>query len=93
MESGTYTVAVSDNTGCSYIQEVTIIAENKFTISTEVVSTSCNQNNGQVTIFSTTGGTMPLDYSVDGIYNVIDTNLSAVTFNSLSAGTYTLTVK
>lgn len=92
LESGTYTVAVSDNTGCSYIQEVTIIAENKFTISTDVVSTSCNQNNGLVTIFSTTGGTMPLDYSVDGIYNVIDTNLSAVTFNSLSAGTHTVSV-
>jgi hypothetical protein len=53
--SGTYTVAVSDNSGCSYIQEITIITENKFTISTDVVSTSCNQNNGQVTIYSTTG--------------------------------------
>jgi uncharacterized protein (DUF2141 family) len=90
--SGTYTVAVSDNSGCSYIQEITIITENKFTISTDVVSTSCNQNNGQVTIYSTTGGTMPLDYSVDGIFNVIDTNLSAVTFNNLSAGTHTVSV-
>jgi uncharacterized protein (DUF2141 family) len=92
LESGTYTVAVSDNSGCSYIQEITIITENKFTISTDVVSTSCNQNNGQVTIYSTTGGTMPLDYSVDGIFNVIDTNLSAVTFNNLSAGTHTVSV-
>jgi hypothetical protein len=90
--SGTYTVAVSDNSGCSYIQEITIITENKFTISTDVVSTSCNQNNGQVTIYSTTGGTMPLDYSVDGIFNIIDTNLSAVTFNNLSAGTHTVSV-
>jgi hypothetical protein len=90
--TGDYTVAVSDATGCSFIQEVSIITENKFTISTDVVSTSCNQNNGQVTIYSTTGGTMPLDYSVDGIFNVIDTNLSAVTFNNLSAGTHTVTV-
>jgi uncharacterized protein (DUF2141 family) len=92
LSTGTYTVAVSDAGGCSSIQEVTIVAENKFTISTEVVSTSCNQNNGQVTIFSTTGGTMPMDYSVDGIFNIIDTNLSAVTFNNLSAGTHTVTV-
>jgi uncharacterized protein (DUF2141 family) len=92
LESGTYTVAVSDNSGCSYVQEITIMAENKFTISTDVVSTSCNQNNGQVTIYSTTGGTMPLDYSVDGIFNVIDTNLSAVTFNNLSAGEHTVSV-
>lgn len=90
--SGDYTIAVSDNTGCSYIQEVTILAENKFTISTDVVSTSCNQNNGQVTVYTTTGGTMPLDYSVDGIFNVIDTNLSAVTFNNLAAGTHIVTV-
>jgi uncharacterized protein (DUF2141 family) len=90
--TGTYTVAVADDTGCALTQEVTIIAENKFTISTDVVSTSCNQNNGQVTIYSTTGGTMPLDYSVDGIFNLIDTNLSAVTFNNLSAGTHTVTV-
>lgn len=92
LETGTYTVAVSDNTGCSYIQEVTIITDNKFTISTNVTSTSCNQNNGQVTIYSTPGGTMPLDYSVDGIFNVFDTNLSAVTFNNLSAGTHIVSV-
>lgn len=90
--TGDYTVAVSDATGCSFIQEVIIFTENKFTISTDVASTSCNQNNGQVTIYSTTGGTMPLDYSVDGIFNVIDTNLSAVTFNNLPAGTHTVTV-
>jgi len=92
LSTGTYTVAVSDSTGCSYMQEVTIIAENKFTISTDVTSTSCNQNNGLITIYSTTGGTMPLDYSVDGLFNVLDTNLSAVTFNNLSAGPHTVTV-
>jgi hypothetical protein len=92
LSSGTYTVAVSDSTGCSNIQEITIIAENKYTISTEVTSTSCNQNNGEITIYTTTGGTLPLDYSVDGLYNVIDTNLSAVTFNNLIAGSHIVTV-
>jgi hypothetical protein len=92
LSSGTYTVAVSDSTGCSNIQEITIIAENKYTISTEVTSTSCNQNNGEIIIYTTTGGTLPLDYSVDGLYNVIDTNLSAVTFNNLIAGSHIVTV-
>jgi uncharacterized protein (DUF2141 family) len=90
--TGTYTVGVSDNSGCSYIQETTLIAQNKFTISTNVVGTTCNQNNGSVTITSTTGGTLPLDYSVDGIQNVFDTNLSAVTFNNLTSGTHIVTV-
>ena len=92
LSGGTYSVSVSDNSGCSYLQEVTLVAQNKFTISTQVVGTSCNQNNGSVTILTTTGGTLPLDYSVDGIQNVIDTNLTAVTFNNLSSGTHVVTV-
>jgi hypothetical protein len=90
--SGTYMVGVSDNTGCSYLQETTLVAQNKFTISTQVVGTRCNQNNGTVTIFTTSGATLPLDYSVDGIQNIIDTNLSAVTFNNLTSGTHVITV-
>jgi hypothetical protein len=92
LSGGTYTVSVSDNSGCSFLEEVTLVAQNKFTISTQVVGTSCNQNNGSVTIFTTTGATLPLDYSVDGIQNVIDTNLTAVTFNNLSSGTHVITV-
>jgi uncharacterized protein (DUF2141 family) len=92
LRTGTYTVGISDNTGCSAIQEVTLIAQNKFTISTEVVGTGCNQNNGLVTIYSTSGGTLPLDYSVDGIQNIFDTNLSAVTFNNLTSGPHVVTV-
>lgn len=92
LESGTYGVAVQDSTGCSYLQEITIIAENKFTISTNTISTSCNQNNGQIQISTTPGYTLPLDYSVDGLYNIIDTNLTATTFNNISGGTHVVTV-
>lgn len=92
LSGGTYTVGVSDNNGCSFLEEVTLVAQNKFTVSTQVVGTSCNQTNGSVTILTTTGATLPLDYSVDGIQNVIDTNLTAVTFNNLSSGTHVVTV-
>ena len=92
LESGTYSVGVQDSTGCSYLQEVTIIAENKFTISTNTISTSCNQSNGQIQISTTPGYTLPLDYSVDGLYNIIDTNLTATTFNNISGGTHVVTV-
>ena len=92
LSGGTYGVAVSDNSGCSYFQEITLVTQNKFTISTQVLPTSCGQNNGSVTIITTTGATLPLDYSVDGIQNVIDTNLSTVTFNNLSSGTHFITV-
>lgn len=92
LSEGTYTVGVADNSGCSYLQEVTLVAQNKFTISTQVTGTKCNQNNGSVTIFTTSGATLPLDYSVDGIQNVIDTNLTAVTFNNLTSGTHVVSV-
>lgn len=92
LSGGTYSVAVSDNSGCSYLQELILLTQNKFTISTQVVGTKCGQNNGSVTIYTTSGATLPLDYSVDGIQNVIDTNLSAVTFNNLSSGTHIITV-
>jgi hypothetical protein len=92
LSGGTYTVGVSDNSGCSYLEELTIVAQNKFSFTTQVGGTSCNQNNGTVTITMTTGATLPLDYSVDGIQNIIDTNLSAVTFNNLSGGTHSVSV-
>ena len=92
LSGGTYTVGVADNSGCSYLEELTIIAQNKFSFSTQVGGTSCNQNNGTVTILTTTGATLPLDYSVDGIQNIVDTNLTGVTFNNLSGGTHIITV-
>jgi uncharacterized protein (DUF2141 family) len=93
LTSGTYSVAVSDNSGCGYLEEVTIVAENKYTISTQVSGTTCGGSNGSVTIFTTPGSTLPLDYSIDnGVYDIIDTTLTSVTFNNLSAGNHTVTV-
>jgi len=93
LTSGTYSVAVSDSSGCNYLEEVTIIAENKYTISTQVTGTTCGGSNGSVTIYTTNGSTLPLDYSIDnGIYDIIDTTLTSVTFNNLSAGNHVVTV-
>jgi hypothetical protein len=93
LTSGTYTVAVSDSSGCAYMDEVTIIAENKYTISTQVSGTTCGQSNGSVTIYTTPGSILPLDYSIDnGVYDIIDTTLTSVTFNNLTAGNHTVTV-
>lgn len=90
--SGTYTVSVTDASGCYYMDEVTLFATNTFTISTEVTGTTCNQNNGYVTVTKTTGGEPPYDYSLDGLVNILDTSQSAVTFNNVSSGQHTITV-
>jgi uncharacterized protein (DUF2141 family) len=93
LSSGTYTVAVSDSSGCAYMEEATIVAENKYTISTQVSGTTCGGANGAVTIFTTPGSTLPLDYSIDnGVYDIIDTTLTSVTFNNLTAGNHVVTV-
>ena len=92
LSAGTYSVFVEDSTGCVFSKEIYIIATDKFTISTNVTGTTCNQNNGSVYITTSTGYTLPLDFSVDGIQNVIDTNMTAVTFNNLSSGNHVVTV-
>jgi uncharacterized protein (DUF2141 family) len=92
LSAGTYTAVVQDNSGCSYLQEVIIITENKFTITTQAVATTCGQNNGQINITSTAGATKPIDYSVDGIYNIIDSTFSSVTINNLTSGSHVVTV-
>jgi len=92
LTTGTYTVAVSDSSGCYYMDEKTIIAEDKFTISTNVVGTSCNQRNGTIVVTRTTGGTEPFDFSLDGITNIIDTSLTAVTFSNVASGQHIITV-
>lgn len=92
LSAGTYTIFVKDTTDCEYSQEFLILTSNKFTISTNVTGTSCNQNNGSVLISCSAGYSLPLDYSVDGTQNVIDTNLTAVTFNNLSTGNHVVTV-
>lgn len=93
LQSGTYTVIVQSSPDienplnyCAYTQEMTILAEDKFTISTSITGTTCGNNNGIVQVVATTGGTLPYIYSIDGI-NDIDG-----IFTNLSAGQHIITV-
>ena len=92
LESGTYTISVQDANGCAFIQETTLFTENKFTISTLTTPTTCAQNNGAIEVMRTTGGTAPFNFSLDGVVNIIDTNLDTVTFTNVSSGQHTVTV-
>jgi len=92
LNSGTYTIIIEDATGCLYTQEVLIISESKFVVSTQVTGTTCNLPNGTINVTSFTGFTSPLDYSLDGIQNIIDTNLSAITFSNVSSGQHSISV-
>lgn len=93
LSGGTYSVGVSDDSGCSYLDEVYLMTENKFTISATTIGTTCNQSNGYINVVVSTGATLPLSYSIDnGVYDILNTNLTATTFNNISAGYHTVSV-
>jgi uncharacterized protein (DUF2141 family) len=92
LSSGTYSISVQDASGCFYMDEVTLLTTNTFTISTETTGTTCNQSNGYITVTKSSGGEPPFDYSLDGLVNIFNTSQSAVTFNNVSTGQHTITV-
>ena len=92
LASGTYSVAVQDASGCSYLDEITLFATNTYTASFDVTGTTCNQDNGSILVTLTQGGAPPYDYSLDGTQNILDTTLTAVTFTNVSSGQHTVSV-
>ena len=92
LTSGTYSVAVQDSSSCYYMEEVILFATDTYTISANTTGTTCNLNNGLVSVTRTDGGVSPYDYSLDGIQNFLNTPSSAVTFSNVSSGQHTVTV-
>jgi gliding motility-associated-like protein len=89
LTAGSYNVTIKDNNGCTTIVPVTItqppVLSGSITSQTNV---SCfGGNNGSVTVAGS-GGTAPYQYSIDGV-----TYQASGTFGSLTAGSYTVTVK
>lgn len=92
LSGGTYFVSVQDSSGCAYGDDVTIVTENLFTITASTTGTTCGQNNGQITIVKSTGGTEPFNYLLDGILQVTNTIQSAVTLTNIVSGQHTVSV-
>lgn len=85
-----YTVGVSDTSGCTFTDEVVVFSENKFTITADVVGTTCGNNNGSIYVYQTTGGTAPYYYYIDGS-GFVD-NSSGYTFTNVPSGEHTIDV-
>jgi hypothetical protein len=86
--AGTYTVYAQDANGCIGSNTLTITQPAAIGINAVPTMISCaGLNNGQIFV-SASGGSAPLTYSLNGT-----TFVSGNTFNGLSAGTYTVTVK
>lgn len=97
LDSGDYTVIISNDSGCVYTQEVTIYTNDKFSLTTTLSGTTCGQNNGSCYLEVGTGYNGVLDMILTKnnipVIQYIDVPQSAVTFNGLSSGSYVLQVR
>ncbi len=87
LSAGLHSVTVKDGTGCINGSTVTLANPSVPAIAVTTIATSCNINNGSITV-NATGGTGILQYSMDGSFFQLPN-----TFTNLAPGTYTVYVK
>jgi len=85
--AGAYTLTVRDATNCTNSALITIATSPAIVFNAIPASATCGQNNGTITAFGS-GGTSPLQYSING-----NTFQAGNTFSSITPGNYTVYVK
>jgi hypothetical protein len=86
LTADTYDIEVTDGDGCTAMTTVTITEPSILNATSIATQPSCTSPLGTATI-TATGGTMPYEYSMDGM-----TFQASNVFNALAAGTYDFTV-
>ncbi|RTL56346.1 MAG: T9SS type B sorting domain-containing protein [Sphingobacteriales bacterium] len=87
LPNGTYTITVKDAAGLKNTTQVTVTNFPSPTLTATAVNASCLNNDGKITL-TASGGTPPLQYSVDGV-NYQAGNI----FTNKASGNYTAIVK
>lgn len=91
LTSGTYTLNVTDGGPCIFTSAFTISNTYLYDISATTTATTCNNTDGSIGVFISTGGTPPYTYELGGLsFGGILT--SAFTFTNLSSGSYVVSV-
>ncbi len=86
LAAGNYTVTVTDNNGCTALDNFTINPQSGFTYLDTVVNNNCfGDCNGELGIFALSGGTAPYTF-------LWSTSSTAPLISGLCAGTYTVTI-
>jgi hypothetical protein len=86
LSDGTYNLTITDSGDCVFSDDYTINNTILFDLIVLPTGTTCNSNNGSVTLQITTGGTSPYLYEING--SSIITSLTSYTFNNLFSGNY-----
>jgi hypothetical protein len=89
LTNGEYTLKISDGSSCTFTQTYTIENETGFDFTFLTTGTTCQLNNGAVTI-NVTGGDGPFLYQIND--QSAQTTLRTQTFVNLPSGSYTLSV-
>ena len=88
-----YLLVISGSgSNCVYSTTLNVTSNSKFSVSASTTGSTCSQSNGIAIINVSTGFTSPLDFVLSNGNTIIDTPLSAITYNNLLAGSYTITV-
>lgn len=85
--AGVYTLTVRDAINCTNSALVTIATSPPIVFNAIPASATCGQNNGTITAFGS-GGTSPLEYSING-----NTFQAGNSFSNITPGNYTLYVR
>ncbi len=83
LESGVYTVVVSDKSGCSSIENININTSTGISLNTNYINTTCGLNNGSASVLAT-GGSAPYLYAWSNGAQTKDVNNLAPGFYSVS---------
>lgn len=85
VSAGTYTVSVTDASGCLVSETVTIPGGAQIVISSTLIDENCGQSDGQIAL-NVTGGTAPFSYTWT------PTNPNSAVISNLTGGQYTVNV-
>jgi len=89
LNSGTYTVVVTDVNNCNYSTQIVvneISGPTSFDYS--LVNTECSKNIGEINVIAVSGGALPYEYSIGN-----QSYSANSVFDNLSAGIYSVSVK
>jgi len=83
-------LVITDASGCSYTAPTIVLSSTAgpTAISVSTINPACGQSNGTINLGAVTGGTSPFTYNFNNLGYT-----TAVSFNNLAAGNYTLDVQ
>ncbi len=85
LSSGTYTILITDNNGCTLTQSVTITVPSAIVLTTSSTPAACMGNTGTATA-NASGGTAPLNYAWS------PSSQTTQTATGLNSGSYVVTI-